>query len=133
MKVATRLFVFLGLFYIPVGTVYGLMTDWKEPLGYLALFLTSLMALMIAAYLRYTAGHIDALPEDDHLGEIATGAGEYGQYPPYSWWPLALGFGAALLAAGLAAGWWLFFIGLPVTLLAIVGWVFEYHRGEYAH
>ncbi len=73
MKVATRLFVFLGLFYIPVGTVYGLMTDWKEPLGYLALFLTSLMALMIAAYLRYTAGHIDALPEDDHLGEIAHG------------------------------------------------------------
>ncbi len=133
MKVATRLFFLLGLFYIPVGVAYGVMTKWKEPIGFLALFLTSLMALMIAAYLRYTAGHIDELPEDDRLGEIAQGAGEYGQFPPYSWWPMALGLGAALVFAGLAAGWWLFFIGLPVALLALVGWVFEYHRGEFAH
>lgn len=133
MKVETRLFVFLGLFYIPVGLVYGFMTKWHEPLGYLALFLTSLMAAMIAAYLRYTARHIDARPEDDLHGEIAQGAGEQGQFPPYSWWPLALGFSAALLFAGLAAGWWLFLIGLPLGILSLVGWVFEYHRGEYAH
>jgi hypothetical protein len=133
VKVETRIFLFLGLFYIPVGIVYGFMTHWHEPLGYLALFLTSIMATMISLYFRYTARHIDARPEDDVFGEIASGAGEYGQFPPYSMWPLCLGFGAALLAAGLAAGWWLFFIGLPITLLSVVGWVFEYHRGEFAH
>jgi len=69
----------------------------------------------------------------DLSGEIAQGAGEQGQFAPYSWWPLALGFSAALLFAGLAAGWWLFLIGLPLGILSLVGWVFEYHRGEYAH
>lgn len=133
MKVETRIFLWLGLFYIPVGTAYGIMTKWEEPLGFLALYLTSLMSLLIAFYLRYTARHIDARPEDDPHGDIAQGAGELGFFPPYSVWPFFLGLAAACVFAGLAAGWWLFFIGVPLAGVALVGWVFEYYRGQHAH
>ena len=133
MKVEERLFIYIGLLYIPVGTVYGFMTKWHEPLGFLALYLTSAMALMIGAYLSYTAKHIDARPEDDPNAEIREGAGEFGVFAPYSWWPMPLGLSAACVFAGIAAGWWLFFIGVPLAAVALVGWVFEYYRGEFAH
>jgi hypothetical protein len=133
VKVEKTLFLYLGLFYVPVATVYGYMTHWHEPLGFLALYLTAGMCLLIAFYLSFTARHIDARPEDDLRGEIRQGAGEYGQFAPYSWWPLALGLASACLFAGLAAGWWLFAIGIPLAGVAVVGWVFEFYRGEHAH
>jgi hypothetical protein len=33
----------------------------------------------------------------------------------------------------MAIGWWLFLIGALFLLLAIIGFVFEYYRGLYAH
>ncbi len=133
MKVETRLFGFLSLLYIPIGVAYGIMTHWHEPLGYLALFLTSAMSGLITFYLNHTGRHTDPRPEDDPHGEIRMNAGEQGFFPPYSWWPLPLGFGCALLFAGLAAGWWLFIIAIPVVAVSVVGWVFEYYRGDFAH
>ena len=75
----------------------------------------------------------DPRPEDDPFGEIAQGAGAQGDFAPYSWWPLPVAVGAALTFAGLAVGWWLFLIGVGVGAIALVGWVFEFYRGEYAH
>ena len=34
---------------------------------------------------------------------------------------------------GVAIGWWLFLIGLLAVLLSLIGFVFEYYRGLYAH
>jgi hypothetical protein len=133
VKVEKSLFLYLGVFYIPVATVYGFMTHWHEPLGFLALYLTSGMAFLIGFYLTFTARHIDPRPEDDYAGEISQGAGEVGSFPPYSWWPLALAMSAACVFAGLAVGWWLFAIGIPLAAVSVVGWVFEYYRGQFAH
>ena len=44
-----------------------------------------------------------------------------------------LAFSAALGMLGLAVGTWLFPIGLAVFVVAIVGWVYEYYRGQHAH
>jgi hypothetical protein len=133
VKVETWLFAAGGFFFIPVAFVYGVITDWQEPVGTVGIFLTAGLSLMIAAYMAVVARRIDARPEDDVYGEIAEGAGELGSFPPYSWWPLALALGAATLFVGMAAGWWLFYIGAGVSVLALVGWVFEYYRGEHAH
>lgn len=133
MKVTRWIFLALGIFYIPVGTVYGFMTKWHEPLGFLGLYVTSLMTLFLAFYLSYTLRHIDEQPEDDLHGEVAQGAGELGFFSPYSWWPFAVALALACMFAGLAAGWWLFFIGVPLVGVGVVGWVFEYYRGEFAH
>jgi uncharacterized membrane protein len=119
--------------FLIFAVVYGKVTDWDEPVGVACLFLTAGLASLIGGYLAYTARVIDARPEDDPFGEIAEGAGELGEFAPYSWWPLAAAGGAALLFAGLAVGWWLVFIGVLFSAIGVIGWVFEYYRGEHAH
>ena len=40
---------------------------------------------------------------------------------------------AAITFPGLAVGWWMSYIGLVLGILGLVGWVFEFYRGEHAH
>ena len=72
-------------------------------------------------------------PEDDQRGEIYQGTGELGFFSPHSWWPLFVGTSAALAAVGVAIGWWMFLIGMLAVILSVIGFVFEYYRGHYAH
>ena len=133
MKVETLLFCLGAFFFTLIAVVYGYVTDWSEPVGAAALFLTAGLATMLTLYLGYTGRHIDPRPEDDVFGEIAEGAGELGEFAPYSWWPLAAGAGAAVLFLGMAIGWWLMLIGVGIGAYGTVGWVFEFYRGEHAH
>ena len=71
-------------------------------------------------------------PSDDPLGDIDEIQGDYGFFSPHSWWPLFLGAAAALCFLGLAVGWWMFIIGAFFAVPALVGWTFEYWKGEHA-
>lgn len=133
MKVEAWLFGAGVFFFTPVGFIYGVITDWQEPVGVVGLFLTAGLSLMIAFYMAVVGRRIDERPEDDLYGEIDEGAGELGEFSPYSWWPLGLTFAAAICFLGMAVGWWLFYIGAGLSLVMLVGWVFEYYRGEHAH
>jgi hypothetical protein len=119
--------------FAAMAIVYGFVTHWQEPVGVACLFLTTGLALLIGAYLAYTGSHIDPRPEDDPFGEIAQGAGELGEFAPYSWWPLAAAGGAAVLFLGAAIGWWLLIIGVALGAIGVIGWVYEFYRGEHAH
>jgi hypothetical protein len=123
----------MGLFLAPVTMVYGYVTNWQEWVGVVGLFLSVGLCAMISAFLWVTSRRIDERPEDNPHAEVVDGAGELGHFAPYSWWPLAGGLAAACLFAGLAVGWWLTFIGVGITGVAAVGWVFEFYRGEHAH
>ncbi|MEK9898620.1 MAG: cytochrome c oxidase subunit 4, partial [Actinomycetota bacterium] len=57
---------------------------------------------------------------------------EYGFFSPHSWWPLVVALGAATIAMGLVFAVWVIVLGGAVLLLGIVGWLFEYYRGEFA-
>ncbi len=133
MKIETWLFSAGVFFFTPIAIVYGFVTQWKEPLGPVALLLTAALSGLIGLYFFITSRRIDPRPEDDPLGEIAQGAGELGTFAPYSWWPLAAGLASAVLFTGLAVGWWLVYIGVGFGAIALVGWVFEFYRGEHAH
>lgn len=133
MKVETWLFTSGVIFFTPIAIVYGFITDWQEPVGVVGVMLTAGLALMIGLYLAVTGRRIDPRPEDDPHAQIAEGAGELGVFAPYSWWPLPLGAAGAVIFTGLAVGWWLSVIGLAFGALALVGWVFEYYRGQHAH
>jgi uncharacterized membrane protein len=133
VKVETWLFASGVGFFTPLAIVYGLVTRWHEPVGVVALGLTTGLALLIGIYLYVTGRRIDERPEDDPVGEIAEGAGELGEFAPFSWWPLPLAASAALIFAGAAIGWWLSLIGIGVGAIALVGWVYEFYRGEHAH
>lgn len=132
MKVEYKLFIFLTPFFALVGVVYGLWSGW-EPVGSAALLLTAGLSGMIGAYLALTAKRIDARPEDDPDGLIEQGAGDQGVYAPWSWWPLAIAGSAAVVFLGLAVGWWLVYVGIAMSAVALVGWVFEFSRGQHAH
>ena len=69
----------------------------------------------------------------DLAGEIEQSTGELGFFSPHSWWPLFVGLSAATAAMGVAFGWWMFLIGVLALLLSVIGFVFEYYRGHYAH
>lgn len=132
MKIESKLFTYLAPFFLLVAVVYGFWSNW-EPVGTTGLFLLIGLVGMIGFYLSATAKRMDARPEDDAFGEIEQGAGEQGVYAPWSWWPLAIASGAAICFLGLAVGWWVFGIGVVVSVLALVGWVFEFSRGQHAH
>lgn len=133
MKIEGRIFGYGVIFFWIAAAAYGYMTEFKEWLGFIGLLLTGLMAGLIAFYLRYTAKHIDPRPEDDPLAVIEEHGGELGDFAPQSWWPLPLALGSAMTFFGLAVGWWMFYIGAVFSVVAVVGWVFEFYRGEHAH
>jgi hypothetical protein len=133
VKIEAWLFIALAPFFAIVATVYGFMGDWHEPVGYLGLYLTAGLSLMIGGYLWFTARRLGPRPEDRVDAEIHEGAGEQGMFSPWSWWPLVLGLGAASGFMGLAVGWWIVYIAVGLTTVAIIGWVYEYSRGDHAH
>lgn len=132
MKFETRLFLIFVPFFLVVAAVYGWWSGW-EPVGTGALFLTAGLVAMIGGYLGLLARRIDARPEDDPYADVEQGAGDQGVFSPWSWWPLVLAFGAAMAFASLAIGWWLLAIAAPLGVIGLVGWVFEFSRGQHAH
>jgi len=133
VKIEAKLFLLMAPFFAAVGVVYGYLVDWMEPVGFLALFLTAGMALMIGYYLMFTARRVGMRPEDRLDAEIHEGSGEQGFFSPWSWWPLVLATACAGAFLGLAVGWWVLFISVGLAVIGLIGWVYEYSRGNHAH
>ncbi len=131
MKVEGYLFLGCAFFFGASDIVYWYFS--KDPTGTTALALAVLLASLIGYYTLFTGRRLPERPEDSPEGEIDEGVGELGFFSPHSWWPLFVGLGAALAAIGVAIGWWLFLIGMLATILSVIGFVFEYYRGHYAH
>jgi hypothetical protein len=120
-------------FFVPVALIYGWLTHWSEWVGIVGMLLVGGLAGMIGSYLGVTARRVGTRPEDREDAEIHEGAGEQGHFSPWSWWPIVLGAAAATGMLGIAIGWWITFIGAGIAIVALVGWVFEYSRGDHAH
>ncbi|ACQ80143.1 putative integral membrane protein [Beutenbergia cavernae DSM 12333] len=133
MRVEYLLFGVGALVFAPIGLIYGWLTDWAEPVGLVSLLLLSGLAGLTGLFFFVTSRRIDARPEDDPLGEIADGAGDYGVFSPSSWWPLVLGIAAGLIFLGAAVGWWISGIGGVLGIIGLVGLLFEFSRGQHAH
>ncbi|MEE1928681.1 cytochrome c oxidase subunit 4 [Streptomyces sp. TRM 70351] len=128
MKVQGKLFIWLAVFILVVAIIYGLWS--KEPVGTTALFLAFGLSIMIGYYLAFTARRVDTGAQDREDADVADDAGELGFFSPHSWQPLALGVGSAFAFMGVVFGWWLLFLSLPLILVGVFGWVFEYYHGE---
>jgi protein-S-isoprenylcysteine O-methyltransferase Ste14 len=131
VKVEAYLFLGCATFFGASDIVY-----WKfshDPTGTTALALSVCLAFLVGFYVLFTGRRLPERPEDTPEGEIDEGVGELGFFSPHSWWPFFVGLAAAVAALGVALGWWLFLIGLLATVFAVIGFVFEYYRGHYAH
>jgi|SRR5215472_4238055 len=131
MKVEGYLFVGCAVFFGGSDVVYWYFS--KDPTGTTALALSVGLAFLTGFYILFTGRRLPRRPEDDPRGEIPEGTGEVGFFSPHSWWPLLMAMAAAVAAIGVAIGWWLFLIGLLFVVLATIGFVFEYYRGEFSH
>ncbi|QCB93398.1 cytochrome c oxidase subunit 4 [Cellulomonas shaoxiangyii] len=132
MKFEARLFLYGVMFFIPVGLIYAFWSG-GEPVGTVGIPLVGGLVGMIGGYLALLARRIDARPEDDELGEIEQGAGNQGVFSPWSWWPLVIGLAAAVAFLAMAVGWWLMVPAVALGAIGLVGWVFEFSRGQHAH
>jgi hypothetical protein len=109
------------------------VTGTIEWTGTVVLTLSPILAVFLAFYFgRTRAAQGGELAEDRDDAEIDDGDAEQGFFSPHSWWPILLAAGAAILVLGLAAGIWMCFIGAAVTLISLVGWIYEYYRGYFA-
>ncbi len=144
MKTNTTLWRILCWFFLLMTGVYVTWNIVAHPqlnwynaiewVGAVALSFTAAMAALIGFYIsRVHRAQRGELPEDTLTAVIDDGDPEQGEFSPWSWWPLVLAFSAALAILGLAVGVWMFPIGLAVFVVAIVGWVYEYYRGYFAH
>ncbi|MFW6689950.1 cytochrome c oxidase subunit 4 [Streptomyces sp. MAR4 CNX-425] len=127
MKIQGHMFGILAAFILITAIVYGYWS--KEPVGTTALFLAFALTAMIGYYLVFTARRVDTGAQDNKEAEVADDAGELGFFSPHSWQPLSLGIGGALAFLGIVLDWWLLYFSIPVILVGIYGWVFEYYRG----
>jgi len=131
------LFWLLAGFFLAGAITYVVwhVLDYGYPewVGAVAITLSAALAAFIAFYLgRVHKAQGGELPEDRDDANIEDGDSELGYYSPWSWWPFILGGSLALTFLGLAIGIWIAFIGVPLVLIALVGWVYEYYRGNFA-
>lgn len=130
-------FLLLGIIYIWWSILAHPTSNWYnaiEWVGAVALVFSALMAALIAWYLqRVHKSQGGELPEDILTSDVDDGDPELGEFSPWSWWPIVLAFAAGVAMVGLAVGTWLVPIGFAIFLVAIVGWVYEYYRGYFAH
>lgn len=139
MRANAILFWILSAFFGLAAVTYGFWTaiDDSEPnmewAGTVALALTTVLAAFIAFYLgRVHKAQGAELPEDRLDANIDDGDAELGFFSPWSWWPVMLAGAAALLFLGLAVGFWISFIAVGLGVISLVGWVYEYYRGNFA-
>lgn len=101
--------------------------------GTMSIGLAAVLSAFLAFYLGRTSNSVGGtLPEDRVDANIDDGDPELGFYSPWSWWPILLAAGGALLFMGIAIAVWIAFIGAGLTLISLVGWVYEYYRGNFA-
>ena len=151
MKTNARLFWILAAFFAIAAIVYilwsllgatsgietvvaGEPTGHIEPAGAITLGLCSVFFGLVAVYVGKTyKSQGGELPEDRVDANIDDGDPELGHFSPWSWWPVTLAGAASLIFLGVAIGEWIAIVGVVLTLIALVGWVYEYYRGNFGH
>ncbi|WP_354639772.1 cytochrome c oxidase subunit 4 [Kitasatospora camelliae] len=128
MKEQGKIFMGFAVFILAMAITYGIWS--KEPAGTTALFLAFGLCAFIGYYLGFTAKRVDTGAGDNPEAEVADDAGEVGFFAPHSWQPLSLAIGGAMAFMGVIFGWWLLYWSIPIILIGLYGWVFEFYRGE---
>ncbi len=138
MRANVNLFWILFGFFILADAAYTIwaLIYYGQPewVGTVAIGLTGIMSAFIAFYLgKVMSSQGGVLPEDRADANIEDGDAELGHFSPWSWWPILLAASTGICFLGLAAGLWIVPIGLALVTVTLVGWVYEYYRGNFGH
>ena len=130
MWVLTAYFIVLTIVY----TVWAIIdTNEVEWVGTIAIGLSAGLSGFIGYYLQLVKKNQGGeLPEDRLDAEIDEGDPELGHFSPWSWWPVTMAFGLGIVFLGISVGFWVAMYAVPLVLVALVGWVYEHYRGNFA-
>ena len=131
MRIEGALFGMGFIFYAFLAGIYWYFS--RDEVGTTALALTGALAFLISFYALYTSKRVYPRPEDRLDAQVDEADPEFGFYSPHSWWPLAVGVSVLALVFGLIFAVWLIVLGVAALMFAVIGWLFEYYRGEFAH
>ncbi len=139
MKSNIVIFWILTVYFVVLGAVYtawNLITHgYVEWAGSTVLFGGAFLGGFVAVYLMLVQRKQGGmLIEDLDDSDIDDGDPELGEFSPWSWWPMVLALAASLFILGLCLGFnfWITFLSIPLCIVAVVGWVYEYYRGHFA-
>lgn len=130
MRIEGGIFGLGALFFWFVAAAYWYLSN--DEIGTTAIAMTGFLAGLVAVYLLVTSKRVYPRPEDRDDAEIDEADPEYGFFSPYSWWPLVVALGAAVIVMGLVFAVWLIVLGIFLLIIALVGWLYEYYRGSFA-
>lgn len=137
MKTNIAVLWVLAVYFFILTVVYVawslIDTNRLEWVGTIAIGLSGVLAVFIAFFLQIQLKNQGGvLPEDRLEADIDDGDPEIGFYSPWSWWPLMIAAGAGIVFLGLSVGFWVSMYAIPIVLIALIGWSYEYYRGYFA-
>ena len=92
------------------------------------------LAGMIGFYLYYTGKRVGSRPEDRQRRRDPRGCRRAGALQPLELVAAGVGRRPAPPASWASPwAWWIVFIAGGMAVVALVGWVYEYSRGDHAH
>jgi hypothetical protein len=130
VKIAGLIFALGAAFFWIVSGIYWYVA--RDPIGTTALALCGGLAFLVAFYVLYTSKRVYPRPEDRLDAEIDEADPEYGFFSPHSWWPFMIGLATFVVVLGLIFAVWVIAVGVTLLLISLVGWLFEYYRGDFA-
>lgn len=131
MKIEGKLFAWGCAFYLLIALVYGVWS--KDETGIVLLIFTGALAFLIAFFVLHTSKRVYPRPEDRKDAVQSDADIDYGFYSPHSWWPLPVAACAAIVVFGFVYAAWIVVAGAALLILSLIGFVFEYYRGDYSH
>jgi hypothetical protein len=138
MRANVNLYWILGIFFFIADaayTIWSLLYYGKlEWVGTMGIGLTGVLMVFVAFYLgRVLSAQGGSLPEDRSDANIEDGDAELGHFSPWSWWPIIMAAAVSVIFLGVAAGTWMCAIGAAFLAISLVGWTYEYYRGNFGH
>ncbi len=105
-----------------------------EWIGTIALLFASFMCALIGFFisLAHKGQKGVELLEDRLDGEIDDADPELGHFAPWSWWPIVLAAAPAVGVLSLATAHFLIPVAAGLLVVGLVGWVYEFYRGNFA-